>query len=104
VDLIAGFDYLSPLNANLGYHQILMHLENKEKTSFITKKGTFCYEVMAFGLKNTGAIYQCIMNKYLKDIGKNKEAYINDMLVKNMTFEQHLHDLQEVVLFHAHIK
>jgi hypothetical protein len=41
VDLIASFDYLSLLDANLGYHQIPMHLENEEKTSFITKNGTF---------------------------------------------------------------
>ena len=81
-----------------------MHLENEEKTYFITKKGSFCYNAMAFDLKNTGVIYQCIMNKYLKDMGKNKEAYINDMLVKNMTFEQHINDLEEVFLFHAHIK
>ena len=37
-------------------------------------------------------------------MGKNKEAYINDMLMKNMTFEQHFHDLEGVFLFHAHIK
>lgn len=67
MDLIASFDYLSPLDANLGYHQIPMHLENEEKTSFITKNGTFCYKAMAFDLKNTSVIYQCIMNKYLKD-------------------------------------
>ncbi|KAK5803374.1 hypothetical protein PVK06_031019 [Gossypium arboreum] len=35
--------------------------EDMEKTTFITMWGTFCYKVMPFGLKNTGATYQRAM-------------------------------------------
>ncbi|RVW60285.1 hypothetical protein CK203_084073 [Vitis vinifera] len=38
--------------------KILMASEDMEKTSFITKWGTYCYRVMPFGLKNAGATYQ----------------------------------------------
>ena len=31
VDAITGFKYLSSLNVNSGYHQISMHLDDKEK-------------------------------------------------------------------------
>ena len=34
------------------YNQIVMALEDREKTSFIIEWGTYCYRVMAFGLKN----------------------------------------------------
>ena len=37
------------------YHKIQMHLHDKEKTSFMTNQGTYCYKVMPFGLKNVGA-------------------------------------------------
>jgi hypothetical protein len=30
---------------------------DKEKTTFVTPCGTFCYIVMPFGLKNAGATY-----------------------------------------------
>ena len=40
------------------YNQILMAPENMEKTSFITKWGTYCYKVIQFGLKNTKTTYQ----------------------------------------------
>ena len=40
------------------YNQIMMALEDREKTSFITKWSTYCYRVMPFGLKNAGATYQ----------------------------------------------
>jgi hypothetical protein len=56
VDSTVGFEYLTSLDANSGY-QVPMHLNDKEKMTFITEKKTFCYQAMPFGLKNTGATY-----------------------------------------------
>ena len=41
-----------------GYHQIPLYAADQEKTAFITPRGTYCYKVMPFGLKNAGATYQ----------------------------------------------
>lgn len=57
VDSTTSFKYLSFLNANFGYYQILMHLDDKEKTTFISERGNFCYRAMSFGFKNAGATY-----------------------------------------------
>lgn len=57
VDAIAGFEYLSSLDAYLGYHQIPMDLEDEEKIAFVMDIGTFCYRVLPFGLKNASATY-----------------------------------------------
>ncbi|XP_043812740.1 uncharacterized protein LOC110608389 [Manihot esculenta] len=52
---------------------------------------------MPFGLKNAGATYQRLMNKIFKEqIGRNIEVYVDDMVVKSSTFQQHLMDLREV--------
>ena len=40
-----------------------MDESDQEKTSFVTSQSLFCYKVMPFGLKNTGATYQRLMNK-----------------------------------------
>lgn len=53
VDSTIGFKFLSSLDANSGYHQIPMHLEDEKKTSFITR-GIFCYHAMPFRLKIQG--------------------------------------------------
>ena len=51
---------------------------------------------MPFGLKNTGATYQRLVNKMLnKQIGRNIEVYVNDMLVKSKEELAHLDDLKE---------
>jgi len=74
-----------------------MHPADEEKTSFITEIGTYCYRAMPFDLKNAGVTYQRMMDKVFKhQLGRIMEGYVDDMLVKSMTFEQHLQDLREV--------
>jgi len=40
------------------YNQIKMANKDKEKTIFVTLRGTFCFKVMSFKLKNIGTAYQ----------------------------------------------
>ncbi|CAL9019552.1 unnamed protein product, partial [Prunus brigantina] len=79
-----------------GYNQILMHEDDKVKTSFIIKRGTYSYKVMPFGLKNAGATYQRLVNKFFKEqIGKTMEVYVDDMLVKTPECADHIKNLAE---------
>jgi len=51
---------------------------------------------MSFGLKNAGATYQRLVNQmFSKRIGRNREVYVDDMLVKRKEAKTHLEDLQE---------
>ena len=62
-----------------------MDPNDQEKTSFVTGQGTYCYQVMPFGLKNAGATYQRLVNKmFQKQIGISMEVYIDDMLMKSV--------------------
>ena len=50
---------------------------------------------MLFGLKNVGATYQRMMRQlFEKLLGKTMEVYIDDMLVKSISYEKHMGDLQ----------
>lgn len=60
-------------------------------------KGFFCYKVMSFGLKNVGATYQRLMSGIFKDlVGTTIEMYVDDMVVKSRTLEDHPGDIQMV--------
>ena len=73
-----------------------MDEEDQEKTAFITSQGLYCFKVMPFRLKNAGATYQRLVNKmFNKQIGKNMEVYMDDMLVKSKEELAHLDDLRE---------
>ena len=51
---------------------------------------------MPFGLKNTEATYQRLMNKmFTHQLGRNVQVYVDDMLVKSVRENDHLSDLQE---------
>jgi hypothetical protein len=66
VDSTSGHNLLSFMDAFSGYNQIRMHEFDQEATSFITDRGLYCIEVMPFGLKNVGAIYQRLVNAMFK--------------------------------------
>ena len=71
--------------------------EDQENTSFIMSQGLYCYKVMPFGLKNAGATYQRLVNRmFSKQIGRNMEVYVDDMLVKSKEELTHLDDLKEM--------
>jgi len=92
-----GHKVLSFLDAFSRYNQIPMHRSDVDKTTFITESANYCYQVMPFGLKNAGATYQRLMDRvFEKQIGRNLEVYVDDMVVKSEMFEQHLDDLAEI--------
>ena len=96
VDSTAGHKLLTFMDAFSGYNQIKMAEEDQEKIAFITSQGLYCYKVMPFGLKNAGATYQRLVNKmFNKQIGRNIEVYVDDMLVKSKEELAHLDDLRE---------
>nr|KYP74504.1 Transposon Ty3-I Gag-Pol polyprotein [Cajanus cajan] len=97
VDGAAGHQFLTFLDAYSGYNQIRMHPQDEEKTTFITESANYYYQVMLFGLKNAGTTYQRLMDKiFHKQIGKNLEVYVNDMVVKSPNLVGHAADLAEV--------
>nr|ABA99142.1 retrotransposon protein, putative, Ty3-gypsy subclass [Oryza sativa Japonica Group] len=96
VDSTAGCELMSFLDAYSGYHQIHMNPPDIPKTAFITPFGTFCHLRMAFGLRNAGATFARLVYKVLcKQLGRNVEAYVDDIVVKSRKAFDHASELQE---------
>ena len=95
VNSTVGHSMLSFMDGFSRYNQILMAPEDMEKTSFITKWGTYRYRVMPFGLKNAGATYQRAATTIFHDMmHRDVEVYVNDMIVKSRDTTDHLAALQ----------
>ena len=85
------------MDAFSSYNQILMKKEDQEKTPLVTSQGLYCYKVMLFGLKNANDTYQRLVNQmFNKQISRNMEIYMDDMLVKSKEAKTHLDNLQEM--------
>ena len=99
VDSITRHKLLMFMDTFSRYNQIRMAEEDQENTSFITSQGLYYYKVMPFGLKNVGATYQRLVNKmFSKQIGRNIEVYVDDMLVKSREELADLDDLKETFI------
>ncbi|XXG59774.1 hypothetical protein AAC387_Pa04g1796 [Persea americana] len=93
IDATTGHNRISFLDAYRGYHQIPLFVPDQEKTAFITPRGTYCYKVMSFRLKNTGVTYKQLVTKMFQaQLGKTVEVYIDDMVVKSRESQDHLAD------------
>jgi hypothetical protein len=96
VDSTAGSVLLYFLDYYSGYHQIALHPDDEDKTAFITPHDIYCYKVMTFGLKNAGVTYQKVIQKCLaSQIGKNVEAYVDDVVIKTTNEGQLIVNLTE---------
>lgn len=96
VDVVDGHEFLTFMDAFSECNQILMHHEDQEKTSFVTNRGIYCYNVMPFGLKNADATYQRLVNAMFKDqLGDTVDVYIDDMLVTSKAACDHVSHLQQ---------
>ncbi|GKC19485.1 reverse transcriptase domain-containing protein [Tanacetum coccineum] len=81
-----------------GYHQVQMAQEDEEKTTFYTDRDTYCYRKMPFRLKNEGATYQRLVDTaFQSQIGRNLEAYVDDMVIKSNDKKMLIADIAETV-------
>ena len=64
--------------------------------AFITSQGLYYYKVIPSRLKNVGATYQRLVNRmFSKQIERNIEVYVDNMLIKRKEESAHLDDLEE---------
>lgn len=73
-----------------------MTKEDEDNTSFTTPEGLYCYQRMSFDLKNAGAeFYNMINHMFSKHLGKNIEAYVDNIMIKLKIVDSFLDDVVE---------
>jgi hypothetical protein len=64
-------------------------------TSFITPFGMYCNVTMLFGVRNAGTTYErCMQHVFGDHIGRNVEAYVDDIVVKTRKVDDLVNDLR----------
>jgi hypothetical protein len=78
---VSGSDIFSLLDGFSGYNQVLVSEEDRLKTTFQTKWGTFTYKHMPFGLINAGETFQRAMDVAFRGlINKCVVVYLDDVM------------------------
>ena len=98
LDALGGSRYFSTFDLRSGYHQVKMDAADADKTSFVTRKGTFKFKVLPFGLTNAGATFQRVMDVAMT--GLNFViclVYLDDIILFSSTVEEHLKRLRRLL-------
>jgi len=82
-----------------GYNNVRIKERDKWKAAFTTPEGSFKPTVMFFGLTNSPAIFQTMMNKLLRDLINMRKvvAFIDDVIVGTDTEKGHDEIVTEVI-------
>jgi hypothetical protein len=81
----------------MGYHQIELSPEDRDKTAFSTKNGHWAYKRMPFGLKTAPATFQSMMNSVLSGLtGSRCFVFLDDVVIYARSLVEHDTKLREV--------
>ena len=92
---LRGTTIFTTLDLYQGYWQIKMDEACKEKTTFICKCGTHQFEVMLFGLKNSGATFQRMMENILVNVN-NVKCYVDYAVIHSAAAYSHIKHLENL--------
>jgi hypothetical protein len=77
LDNVGGHEAYSSTNGFSGYHQIKIVMEDRHKTTFVTKWGHYQYTVVPFRLKNALIVFSIVVVASFKEfIHKFLEVYL----------------------------
>ncbi|CAN6566835.1 unnamed protein product [Malus baccata var. baccata] len=98
LERLAGHSFYCFLDGYSGYNQILIALEDQEKTTFTCPFGTFSYRRMPFGLCNAPATFQrCMMSIFSGMVENIVEVFMDDFSVFGNSFDICLDNLSLVL-------
>lgn len=98
LDKLRGAKYFTTLDCDQAYYQIEMEESSKDKTAFITPDGLYNFRVLPFGLSNSPASFQRLIDSVL---GRLKWTialvYMDDVIVFSKTFSEHINHIETIL-------
>ena len=84
---LKGSKYFTKLDIRWGYNNVCIKEGDEWKATFITNKGLFELTVMFFGLHNSPATFQAMMDDYFRDMIDEGwiAIYMDDILIHAKT-------------------
>ncbi len=97
--ILGGSSYYSMMDLTDAFWSIEIKEEHKHKTTFATKFGLWEFNSMPFGLSNSPATQQRMMEKILTGLTfLCCFVYIDDIVVFSRSFDEHLEHLEQIFI------
>ena len=99
IDKLSGARYFTKFDVRWGYNNVRLKEGDEWKVAFITNRGLFEPCVMFFGLTNSPATFQSMMNEFFRDLITRGVViiYMDYILIYTKDLEEHRAVTQEVL-------
>ena len=99
INKLKGAKVFTKFDVRWGYHNVRIKEGDEWKAAFVTNRGLFEPKVMFFGLTNSPATFQALMNAIFADlIAEGKVAvYLDDILIWSSDMTEHRQVVHEVL-------
>lgn len=99
LDKLKGAKYYTKMDIRWGYNNVRMREGDEEKAAFLTNRGLFEPLVMFFGLSNSPATFQMMMNDVFRDLILRGKVivYLDDILIFTESIEEHREIVRQVL-------
>ncbi|XP_062830648.1 uncharacterized protein LOC134297351 [Anolis carolinensis] len=97
LERIGRAQFISSIDLTKGFWQVPMAPQDQPKTAFRTQGGLYEFSVLPFGLKNSPATFQRLVDKVLSGLGNFCVAYMDDIGIFSNSWEDHLKHLDIVL-------
>lgn len=97
IDSLGSAKFLTKLDLSRGYWQVPLDKNASQLSSFITPFGLFSWKYMPFGLRNSPASFQRLVNKLLSGCEGFAAAYLDDIIIYSDTWEAHIKHISEIL-------
>lgn len=98
LDKLRNAQYITTLDIKSAYWQVPLSTDSKEYTAFtVPGRGLYQFKVMPFGLSNSPATWQRLIDKIITgDLEPYAYSYLDDIVLISPTFDLHLQMLEKI--------
>ena len=98
MDRLNGAKFFTKLDLRNGYYNVRIKKGDEWKTAFRTRRGLFEYTTMPFGLTNTPATFQHLVNHIFRDmLDIFVVVYLDDILIFSKNEDEHREHVRRVL-------
>ena len=94
IDKVGNSKYVTKFDLLKGFWQVPLTDRTKEVSAFATPNGLYQYKVMPFGMKNSPATFQRLVNNVICGLD-GCDAYIDDIIIYSDSWSDHLQRIRQ---------
>ena len=97
LDDVAHAKFISTLDLTKGFYQVPLDPDAKAKSAFIAFGNQYAYNFMPFGMVNSSATFQRLVDEVLRDCKGFCRQYIDDVAIYSNSWTEHLEHVDIVL-------